>query len=65
MEHDELKEGHRTEVECAVPHAEMLAFNDGQALFDPSTLNMMEGFSKTIVNRMIEAVLKKREEEGP
>jgi hypothetical protein len=64
MEHDDMKEGHRTEVECSVSHTSMLAFNTGQALVEHATLNKREGFSKTIVNQMVEAVLKKIEEEG-
>jgi hypothetical protein len=60
MEHDDLKERHRTEVKCAISHTAMLAFNDGQALIDSETLNIREGFSKPIVNQMVESVLKKR-----
>jgi hypothetical protein len=63
IEHYDLKEGHHTEVECAVSHDAMLAFNAGQALVDPAKLNMMDGFKKTIVNQMVDDVLKKREEE--
>jgi hypothetical protein len=42
----------------------MLAFNSGQAMVDPKTLNMEKGFSETIVNRIVEAVLKKRQYSG-
>jgi hypothetical protein len=63
MEHANLKEGQHTYIDGAVSHTAMLAFNNGQALVDPATLNMREEFSKMIVNRMVDAVLKKREEE--
>jgi hypothetical protein len=64
MKHDDLQEGARTEVECAVSHAAMLAFNYGCALVDPASLNIQEGFSETIVNRMVNAALQKRQESG-
>jgi hypothetical protein len=54
MEHEDLKEGARTEVECAASWAAILAFNSGTALVDPVTLNMDEGFSETIVNTMVD-----------
>jgi hypothetical protein len=61
MEHDDLKVGHTTEVKCAVYHAQMLAFNDGQGILNPETSNMEKGFSETIVNIMVEAALRKRQ----
>jgi hypothetical protein len=64
MENEDLKEGARTEVECSVLHAAIFAFNYGTALVDPATLNMEEEFSETIVNRMVDTALKKRQEAG-
>jgi hypothetical protein len=64
MEHDNLKVGHMTEVECAIYHAVILAFNTGQAMVDPKSLIMEKGFSETIVNIIVDAVLKKRQEAG-
>jgi hypothetical protein len=48
----------------AVSHAAILAFNYGTALVDPATLNMEEGFSETIFNRMVDTALKKIQEAG-
>jgi hypothetical protein len=62
--HTGLQEGARTEVECNLSHATMLAFNYGCALVDPASLNMQERFSETIVNRMVNAALQKRQEAG-
>jgi hypothetical protein len=59
MEHGDLKEGARTEVECDVLYAAMLSINVGRALVDPTTLNTEEGFSETIASRMVDAALKK------
>jgi hypothetical protein len=59
MEHEDLEEGAKTEVQCVVSHATILAFNSGTALVDPATLNMKEGFSQTIVNIMVDTSLKR------
>jgi hypothetical protein len=42
----------------------MLAFNAGRAIVDPTTLDTEEGFSETISDIMVDAVLKKRQEAG-
>jgi hypothetical protein len=49
MDHDDLQVGHMTEVECAVSRAAMLAFNAGQAMVYPKTLNMEKGFQKQLL----------------
>jgi hypothetical protein len=56
MEHDDLKVGHTMEVECAISHTAMLAFNAEQAMVDPKVLSMEKGFSITIVHITMEAV---------
>jgi hypothetical protein len=61
---DDLQEGARTEVKYSVSHAAMLAFNSGCALVDPASLNMQECFPETILNRMVNAALQKRQESG-
>jgi hypothetical protein len=64
MEHGDLKEGQRSEVEYATSHAAMFAFNNRRDLVDPVTQNMEELFSETSVNGMVDASLKKIKEAG-
>jgi hypothetical protein len=64
MEHEDPKEGARTEPECAVSHVAIIAFNSGMALVDPATLNTEEGFLETLVNIMVDTAFKRRQESG-